>query len=97
MSSHFPEAAKIAESSLYTDDLVYSAPNEETAKNLAQDLIKMFASGSFDLEEYIPCFISYLLQQLINITLGHSGSGRLGHGILHNCGSKLWVSQKFKR
>lgn len=52
MSPHYPEAAKIAETSLYMDDLVYSAPDEFTAKQLCQDLIKMFKSGEFELVKW---------------------------------------------
>ena len=34
------------------DDLVYSAPDEDTAKRISQDLIMMFKSGSFDLVKW---------------------------------------------
>ncbi|XP_045773302.1 uncharacterized protein LOC123872805 [Maniola jurtina] len=47
--NRFTEAAKIAESQLYMDDLVHSATNDQTAKTLSQELINLFKSGSFEL------------------------------------------------
>lgn len=52
MSPNYPDAAKVAESSLYMDDLVYSACSEDTAKQLSLDLIKMFKSGDFELVKW---------------------------------------------
>nr|XP_049702858.1 uncharacterized protein LOC126055941 [Helicoverpa armigera] len=51
-SPHYPEAAKVAETSLYMDDLVYSVNNEENAIRISHDLIKMFKSGDFDLVKW---------------------------------------------
>lgn len=52
MTPDYPDAAKVAQSSLYMDDLVHSVPNEETAMQLAQDLIKLFKAGDFDLVKW---------------------------------------------
>lgn len=53
MSPYYPQAAKVAESCLYMDDLVHSVPNEVDAVQLAQDMIKMFKAGGFDLVKWL--------------------------------------------
>lgn len=46
---NFPEAAIVAGSNMYMDDLVYSISDEETASRVTEELILLFKSGSFDL------------------------------------------------
>lgn len=45
----YPEAASIVASHLYMDDLVYSVPDEEIAKRLSGDLVRLLGAGKFEL------------------------------------------------
>jgi hypothetical protein len=48
----FPDAATVASSQLYMDDLVHSCINEETSMRLSQNLIALFKTGAFDLVKW---------------------------------------------
>lgn len=52
MRPHFPDAAHVAESKLYMDDLVHSVPDDDSAARLARELISLFKSGAFDLVKW---------------------------------------------
>ncbi|XP_026736810.1 uncharacterized protein LOC113500286 [Trichoplusia ni] len=50
--NRFPDAASIAQSKLYMDDLVTSVSDEGSAICLAKELITLFKSGCFDLVKW---------------------------------------------
>ncbi|KAL0882153.1 hypothetical protein ABMA27_000707 [Loxostege sticticalis] len=52
MRPHFPDAATVAESKLYMDDLVHSIADESSAIRLSRELISLFKSGAFDLVKW---------------------------------------------
>lgn len=57
------DAARVAESKLYMDDLVHSVPDEDSAVRLAKDLISMFKAGRMDLVKWTsnsPIFLDEL-------------------------------------
>lgn len=52
MRSQYPEAASVAETKLYMDDLVHSIADEVSAMRLSRELISLFKSGAFDLVKW---------------------------------------------
>ncbi|KAL0851644.1 hypothetical protein ABMA28_007416 [Loxostege sticticalis] len=52
MRPHFPDAATVAESKLYMDDLVHSIADESSAIRLSRELISLFKSDAFDLVKW---------------------------------------------
>ncbi|KAI5640469.1 pao retrotransposon peptidase domain-containing protein [Phthorimaea operculella] len=52
MRPTYPDAATVAESKLYMDDLVYSIADEPSAVRLSRELISLFKAGDFDLVKW---------------------------------------------